>query len=115
MNADDYQKSAARTLIDKPDSDYTDVEMMLVWCATGLAGEAGEVIDNVKKAVFHRHGIDRDKLSKELGDVAWYLAGVCSVLGLRLSDVMQQNVHKLLARYPEGYSSEASKGWQTTR
>lgn len=44
--------------------------MMLIWTAIGLVGEAGEVAELVKKGVFHRHGIDKEKLKNELGDVA---------------------------------------------
>lgn len=82
--------------------------MMLVWCAVGSSGESGEVLELVKKNVFHRHAIDLPKFKKELGDVCWYLAGVCSVLGLDLSDVMQTNVDKLLERYPNGFNSQDS-------
>lgn len=53
----DYQLQASRTLIDSPPL-YPDQELMLVWCSIGLAGEAGEVADLAKKAVFHEHGID---------------------------------------------------------
>lgn len=108
MDANQYQKMAGRTLIDKPDARYTDHEIMMVWNAIGLAGEAGEVADHIKKGVFHQHGIDRDKLVKELGDVLWYVAALCTTLGVSLSDVMEQNITKLLKRYPNGYNSDDS-------
>lgn len=108
MDANEYQDAAARTLIDAPDATYTGDEMMLVWNAIGLAGEAGEVADTVKKAVFHRHGVDRDKLVKELGDVLWYVAALCTKLDVPLSEVMALNIAKLRQRYPDGYSSAAS-------
>lgn len=108
MTADDYQAAAARTLIDAPDAEYTAAEIMLVWNAIGLAGEAGEVADTIKKAVFHRHGVDRDKLVKELGDVLWYVAALCTKLDVPMADVMVRNIAKLRQRYPEGYSSAAS-------
>ena len=109
MTADEYQKLASRTLIDKPDATYTDDEIMLVWNALGLAGEAGEVADTIKKAVFHRHTLDRDELIKELGDVLWYVAALCTKLDVPMSEVMERNIEKLKARYPDGYSSERSK------
>ncbi|MBT5832025.1 MAG: nucleotide pyrophosphohydrolase, partial [Candidatus Latescibacteria bacterium] len=43
MDAHQYQELASRTLIEKPDFDISDKEVMLVWNAIGLAGEAGEV------------------------------------------------------------------------
>jgi NTP pyrophosphatase (non-canonical NTP hydrolase) len=108
MDAYLYQVLAARTLIDKPDAEYTGDEIMLVWNALGLAGEAGEVADTIKKAVFHRHALDRDHLIKELGDVLWYVAALCTKLDVNMADVMQANIDKLKARYPDGYSSDAS-------
>ncbi len=108
MDADRYQQLAARTLIDSPDFAITDAQVMLVWNATGLAGETGEVVDHIKKGIFHQRGIDRETVKRELGDVAWYLAALCTCLGLTMSEVMQTNVDKLRARYPDGYSPERS-------
>ena len=108
MNANEYQTKAARTLIDAPDAKYTDDQIMLVWNALGLAGEAGEVVDTIKKAVFHQHGLDRDELIKELGDVLWYVAALCTKLDVPMSEVMDRNIAKLLKRYPNGYSSADS-------
>ena len=109
MTPNEYQKAAARTLIDAPERPLTDGEIMIVWNAIGLAGEAGEVVDNIKKAIFHQHGLNQTQLMKEIGDVMWYVAGLCTKLGFSLEDVMQQNIDKLIERYPNGYSSEASK------
>lgn len=41
-------------------------------------------------------------LRKELGDIAWQLAGLCSVLGLSLEDVLQENLNKLASRKERG-------------
>ena len=109
MNASEYQQQAARTLIERPDFDIADRDIMLVWNAIGLAGEAGEVAEHIKKGVFHQHGVDRDKLAKEIGDVLWYAAAICTKIGIDLGDVMQANIDKLKLRYPAGYSSGDSK------
>lgn len=109
MNANEYQRLADRTLIDGPDAEYTPTDIMIVWNALGLAGEAGEVADTIKKAVFHQHGLDRDELIKELGDVLWYVAALCSKLNVPLSEVMDRNIAKLIMRYPNGYSSTDSQ------
>lgn len=71
----------------------------------GLTGEAGEVSDLVKKGIFHEKGIDLEHLKKELGDCAWYLAMICDACGFTLDDVMQTNIDKLKARYPEGFDT----------
>lgn len=109
MNADEYQSLAGRTLIPSPDAEYTGDEIMLVWNALGLAGEAGEVADTIKKSVFHRHNLDRNELVKELGDVLWYVAALCTKLDIPMSLVMERNIAKLMTRYPNGYSSAASQ------
>jgi NTP pyrophosphatase (non-canonical NTP hydrolase) len=105
MTPNEYQAAAARTLIAEPPRAYTANELMTVWCALGLAGEAGESADSIKKAIFHDCGISRDQLIKELGDVAWYLAGLCTLNGITLEEVFDANVRKLLARYPDGFVS----------
>lgn len=106
MTANDYQQAAARTMIDAPDFQITDEQVMLAWNAIGLSGEAGEVADLIKKGIFHQQGLDLPKLKKELGDVLWYLTALCQALGLTLEEVMQHNIDKLKARFPEGYSPD---------
>jgi len=106
MDLNDYQKEAGRTLIPEPDFQIQPAEVMLSWNVIGLAGETGEVAELVKKAVYHQQGIDREKLTKELGDVLWYLSAICTNLGLSLEEVANANIEKLRARFPEGYSPE---------
>jgi NTP pyrophosphatase (non-canonical NTP hydrolase) len=97
MTFDEYQKQALTTAIKNPDPlmDKT------IW-AMGVAGEAGEVIEKWKKIVAYRGGEisqdDRAELSKELGDVIWYIAVLADSLGLSFDEVMQQNVKKLQDR-----------------
>jgi NTP pyrophosphatase (non-canonical NTP hydrolase) len=76
--------------------------------ALGIAGEAGEVADLLKKVIFHGKALDREALAKELGDVLWYVSDLASQYGLRLESVAATNVAKLNARYPEGFSVEAA-------
>lgn len=76
--------------------------------ALGITGEAGEVADMIKKHVFHGHGLDTDALVKEIGDVCWYVALLCTAIGVDMASVMEKNIEKLKTRYPEGFSSEAS-------
>jgi NTP pyrophosphatase (non-canonical NTP hydrolase) len=107
MDAKEYQEQAARTLIDNP-GEFTNDEVMTVWCAMGLAGEAGETVELIKKGIFHRHGLDREKLTKELGDVLWYISGLCTVQGIDLEAVMIANIEKLRTRYPGGFTTADS-------
>lgn len=75
----------------------------------GLTGEAGEVADLIKKHFGHGHELDLTKVKKELGDVLWYLSQLAEQFGLSMDDVGEANIAKLKARYPDGFSEEASK------
>lgn len=77
--------------------------------ALGLAGEAGEVADIVKKATFQGHTINREHIAKELGDVCWYIAETATAIGYDLETIMQMNIDKLMKRYPDGFSAERSQ------
>jgi NTP pyrophosphatase (non-canonical NTP hydrolase) len=77
--------------------------------ALGLAGEAGEVADIVKKATFQGHTINREHLAKELGDVCWYIAETATAIGYDLETIMQMNIDKLMKRYPDGFSADRSQ------
>lgn len=105
MDATTYQQLAARTLIDGPDFELSPNDFMILWNAIGVAGEAGEIAEHVKKGLLHQHGLDREKLAKEIGDVAWYLAALCTKLGLDFGEVLAANIDKLKTRYPDGYKS----------
>jgi NTP pyrophosphatase (non-canonical NTP hydrolase) len=77
--------------------------------AMGLAGEAGEAVDLLKKIMFHGKLASKDALAKELGDVLWYLANVAADHGLTLQSVADLNIDKLERRYPHGFSAEQAE------
>jgi NTP pyrophosphatase (non-canonical NTP hydrolase) len=104
---DDYQLLAIRTAPDAPET------TMATMCALGLTGEAGEVAELIKKYAFHGHDLEVDKLTSELGDVLWYIAVLARKYDVSLSEVAQANVEKLKKRYPNGFSSDASKNRET--
>lgn len=103
MNINDYQKEAMALL--NPALEEKDVLMNALM---GLCGESGEAIDLMKKHLYQGHELDQDKLIKELGDIAWYLAEAATGLNIDLSEVLQRNLNKLHARYPQGFSTERS-------
>lgn len=103
MTINEYQRLAMTTL--NPALDKRDV---LINGVMGLCGEAGEAIDLVKKHLAQGHELDRDALIKELGDVAWYLAETAYALDAPLEDVLQRNIDKLKARYPQGFETKRS-------
>lgn len=72
----------------------------------GLSGEVGEFNDMIKKWIFHEKQLDIDHAKKEAGDICWYLAMLCESFGWSFDEIMQMNVDKLKARYPEGFDVE---------
>ena len=103
MTIHEYQKLAMTTL--NPELSQKDV---LINGVMGLCGESGEAIDIVKKHLHQGHELDREKLIKELGDIAWYLAETATALDVSLEEVLERNIEKLRSRYPEGFSAERS-------
>ena len=74
----------------------------------GLNGEAGEVVDLIKKVVFHGHEMDPLELAKELGDCLWYLTNLSNAAGFSLEEIATMNIVKLMKRYPNGFDQKSS-------
>ena len=104
MNVNDYQKEAM-TLLNPA---LTEKEVLMN-ALMGLCGESGEAIDLMKKHLYQGHDLDKEKLVKELGDIAWYLAEAATALDMDLEEIFQSNLEKLKRRYPEGFSTERSQ------
>lgn len=83
------------------------VEELKNYCL-GLAGESGEVVDIIKKFLYHGKELDKVSVALELGDVLYYLCAICLVLGIDFDEIMLNNNAKLIARYGKGYSVEQS-------
>ena len=103
MNVNEYQKLAMTTL--NPQLNKKDV---LINSVMGLCGESGEAIDIVKKWLAQGHELDKERLTKELGDIAWYLAEAATALDIPLEQIFQANIDKLKKRYPDGFEVERS-------
>ena len=108
MTLNEYQRQSMRTADEVPD--YPDPGWLFQTSGFGLgiAGEAGEVADYLKKVIHHQHPLDPEVVKKELGDVLWYVQGIAERCGLTLDEVARANIDKLKARYPEGWSAERS-------
>ena len=103
MKASTFQDCVRRTAnID------LNTQQQLTNACMGIAGESGEFVDLIKKALFHGHTLDFTKAKSELGDILYYVAWAADALGLNLDDVMECNVAKLLKRYPNGFNSADS-------
>lgn len=80
----------------------------LACAALGLCGESGEFADMVKKWLYQGHGFDDAKAIEELGDVLWYVALACSLMGTTMNRVMAANLAKLQRRFPSGHFEAAN-------
>jgi NTP pyrophosphatase (non-canonical NTP hydrolase) len=102
MQLSDYQRQSRQT------AEYPR-EAWLAYPALGLAGEAGEVAEHAKKAIRDDGGTVGEErkaaMSKELGDVLWYVAQLATELGLDLDRIAEENLAKLLSRQRRGVLS----------
>lgn len=97
MDFTEYQERANATAI------YAET-YKIMYPTLGLAGEAGEVADKVKKII--RDGLslvdEKEGIAKELGDVLWYIAAVARDIGYSLDDIAKMNIDKLEGRKERG-------------
>ncbi len=100
MDLNEYQTKSRKT------ANYPAIGHPVIYPTLGLANEAGEVAGKVKKIFRDKAGVvgeaEREALKGELGDVLWYIAQVCTELGLSLEDVAQGNIDKLYSRLERG-------------
>jgi NTP pyrophosphatase (non-canonical NTP hydrolase) len=100
MNLSEYQEKAGTTAL------YPNVGNNPYYAALGLAGEAGEIANTIKKIMRDDDGTitdeKRKEVKKELGDVLWYVACTATEMGLNLDEVAQANLDKLASRKERG-------------
>lgn len=102
MTANEYQKLASRTM--RPGLKNYDYEHHALY---GMASEVGE-IQGIYQKFFQGHKIEEEHLKKEVSDLLWFVSEYCTAKGWTLEEVMQLNIDKLKARYPEGFSVDKS-------
>jgi NTP pyrophosphatase (non-canonical NTP hydrolase) len=103
MTGKEYQTLAMRTCNIPPEQAHD----RLCHAVFGLTSEAGEVAGIMQK-VYQGHAFDQGHMKKELGDCLWMIAEACEALGWSMDEVMQMNIDKLKARYPDGFTPERS-------
>lgn len=102
--AQDLSKSGAEIA-----AKLTESEADLWHMATGVSGEAGELLDAIKKHVVYKRELDRENVVEELGDLRFYMAGLMNRLGITEDEILSHNNAKLSKRYAAGsYSNEAA-------
>lgn len=102
----------ADALRTEPEYDYAIDRLMdirtvrLLHVAMGLCTEAGEFLDALKKWIYYGKPLDTTNLIEELGDGSWYQRIGVAELEITFQDMLQRNVAKLRARYPEKFTEE---------
>ena len=100
MTFKEYQEKSRETAI------YPDQGNNIIYPTLGLCGETGEIAEKVKKIIRDDNGkLSEDKrkeLSKEIGDILWYVSQLATELNLNLSDIAIQNIEKLNSRKQRG-------------
>jgi NTP pyrophosphatase (non-canonical NTP hydrolase) len=87
----------------------TPLQASILHMAVGVSGEAGELLDAIKKHAVYQKQLDFDNVREEAGDILFYLTGLLNELGLTINECMEANVEKLSKRYPEKrYTNEAA-------
>lgn len=101
MQMNEYQRLAARTV------GSLDCIGMECHALHGVSAEVGEIHSLYQKE-YQGHIMDEKHLMKEVGDLLWFIAELCTAKGWALADVAQMNIDKLLERYPAGFEVEKS-------
>jgi NTP pyrophosphatase (non-canonical NTP hydrolase) len=73
---------------------------------SGMVTEIGELMDPFKKNLAYGKRIDMVNVQEEVGDLMWYLANFCRINSIDLEEVMEQNIAKLRARYPDKFDAD---------
>jgi len=88
-------------------STLTGEDADLIHMAMGIAGEAGELLDAVKKATMYHQAIDMDNVIEELGDMEFFMEGLRQVLRISRESTLRANMTKLATRYEGHQYSDA--------
>lgn len=97
-----YQRLAARTI--RANATQTEKTYHALH---GMVGEIGE-LHSIYQKKYQGHAMQEEHMKKELGDLLWFIAEYCTAHGWNLEEIMQMNIDKLKARYPEGFNEEQS-------
>ena len=102
MTIDEYQKAAARTLNYALTEEQQEMHALHL-----LAAETGEIHGLFQK-VYQGHKLDNFELAKEIGDLMWGIAELCTAREWSMEEICRLNIDKLKRRYPDGFSTERS-------
>lgn len=102
MTGNEYQELAKRTINENLYNSQVEMHAL-----HGMASEVGE-LHAIYQKLYQGHAFDKEHVMRELGDLMWFIAEYCTVMGFELDKIMELNIEKLKLRYPEGFDSEHS-------
>ena len=105
MDYKDYQNQSKRTcpkLKDNLREGLSDELHM----AIGISTESGELLDAYKKHFAYGKDLDVVNVGEEIADIMWYISNLCRIKNIDIEEIMQRNIEKLKARYPEKFTQE---------
>jgi NTP pyrophosphatase (non-canonical NTP hydrolase) len=85
----------------------TPLQASMMHMAVGISGEAGELLDAIKKHSIYQKPLDFDNVKEEAGDILFYLTGLLNDVGITLNECIETNREKLSKRYPNKCYSNA--------
>lgn len=102
LTGNEYQKLASRTINNDLTKSGQEKHAL-----HGLVGEIGE-LHSLYQKVYQGHAFDEHHAMSEVSDMLWFIAEYCTAMDWNLDDVMQYNIDKLIARYPDGFEADKS-------
>lgn len=116
MNNQDYLKWAITK--DRSQEQYDELkrrlgndtpQLRILHAAMGISGEAGELMDAVKKHILYNKPLDVENVKEELGDLLWYISLALDRIGSSFDEVMKINHDKLEKRFPGGFTEKLAQ------
>lgn len=80
------------------------IDIDILHAIVGISTESGEILDVAKKSMFYGKPVDYTNLDEEMGDVLWYIGVYCYARGVKIEQLMDQNIAKLRARFPNKFT-----------
>lgn len=108
MKFSEYTRLAKRTCTDLG-------EMDIYHFVLGITSEAGELASALKKHLAYGKDLDITNVAEEIGDLMWFVSQLCRILNLDFDEILEANLDKLKARYPERFDTELALNRDTEK
>lgn len=106
MNWKQYLQESKRTASTDSEINLSKRDFNLLHASMGLSTEANEIVDILKKRIFYGKPIDEVNFQEEIGDLFWYIALACRELNLDFENILDINIKKLKARFPDKFTKD---------